>query len=78
MSTQLVQISPVTLPALVAAAGEHAGMRFLEFFGPTSATRTRFAPRSGAGSGGGLETVGKHCAVRSPVTAASRSDLVIG
>jgi hypothetical protein len=52
MSTQLVQISPVTLPALVAAAGEHAGMRFLEFFGPTSATRTRFAPRSGADQAG--------------------------
>src|SRR5271155_554329 len=29
---QLVPISPVTLPALVAAAGERAAMRFLEFF----------------------------------------------
>src|SRR5262249_11184887 len=29
---QLVPISSPTLPALVAAAGERAGMRFLEFF----------------------------------------------
>ena len=29
---QLVPISSSTLPALVAAAGERAGMRFLEFF----------------------------------------------
>jgi len=29
---QLVPITSATLPALVAAAGERAGMRFLEFF----------------------------------------------
>ena len=29
---QLVPISSPSLPALVAAAGERAGMRFLEFF----------------------------------------------
>jgi site-specific recombinase XerC len=29
---QLVPITPAALPALVAAAGERAGMRFLEFF----------------------------------------------
>jgi hypothetical protein len=30
--SQLVPINSSTLPALVAAAGERAGMRFLEFF----------------------------------------------
>jgi hypothetical protein len=29
---QLVQLSSPTLPALITAAGERAGMRFLEFF----------------------------------------------
>jgi hypothetical protein len=29
---QLVPISSATLPALVAAAGEHLSVRFLEFF----------------------------------------------
>jgi hypothetical protein len=29
---QLVPISSLALPVLVLAAGEHAGMRFLEFF----------------------------------------------
>ena len=29
---QVVPISSAALPALVAAAGEHASMRFLEFF----------------------------------------------
>jgi hypothetical protein len=29
---QLVPIASATLPALVAAAGEHAAIRFLEFF----------------------------------------------
>jgi hypothetical protein len=29
---QLVPITSTTLPALVAAAGDRAGMRFLEFF----------------------------------------------
>jgi hypothetical protein len=32
MSSELVPINSVSLPALVAAAGERAGMRFREFF----------------------------------------------
>ena len=35
MSSDLVLASPATLPALVAAAGDRAGIRFLEFFAST-------------------------------------------
>lgn len=35
MSNQLVVLSLATLPVLVTAAGERAGIRFLEFFAST-------------------------------------------
>ena|GEM_PF-5061043 len=37
---QIVRIGAPALPASVAAAGERAGMRFVEFFAARSATRT--------------------------------------
>jgi hypothetical protein len=49
------RITIASTPALAAAAGERAGMRFLEFFAPTSATRAaprtaeEFWPQCGAG-----------------------------
>jgi integrase/recombinase XerC len=47
---QLVPISARALPALVAAAGERAGMRFLEFFAANIRnphTRRAYARASG-------------------------------
>jgi hypothetical protein len=43
---QLVPIGSSSLPALVAAAGERASIRFLEFFAAKFATRTRAGPMS--------------------------------
>jgi integrase len=45
--SQLLPISSPTLPALVAVAGERAGIRFFEFFAANIATRTRAAPTLG-------------------------------
>jgi hypothetical protein len=43
---QLVPLPSLTPPALVAAAGEHAGMRFLEFFAAN--IRNRYTRRADA------------------------------
>jgi len=46
MNSSLVPVTTPQgqVPALVAAAGERARVCFLEFFAPTSATRTRGGP----------------------------------
>jgi hypothetical protein len=48
---QLAPISPVTVPALVAAAGERASMRFLEFFAANIRNRTPVALMPGPATG---------------------------
>jgi hypothetical protein len=40
----LARAASATVPELVAAAGERAGMRFLEFFAANGSNRTRGVP----------------------------------